>query len=75
MCASSLRNWSLLIREPAVLEQWANELEIQSVRPLEITWRGAAQRDPEGRPSRGVSGSADTVRDWNSAQMERFVIT
>jgi hypothetical protein len=63
MCASSLRNWSMLIREPTVLEHWVNELEVQSVRPLKIIWRDATQRDAEERPSRGASGPANKLHD------------
>jgi hypothetical protein len=63
MCASSLRNWSMLIREPTVLEHWVNELEVQSVRPLKIIWRDATQRDAEERPRRGASGPANKLYD------------
>jgi hypothetical protein len=49
MCAHSLRSWCLLLQEPGVLEQWADELEARSVKPLRVTWTGDQQRESVAR--------------------------
>jgi hypothetical protein len=60
MCASSLRNWSLLFQEPA--ETWESELEERSARPLAITWRSDLQGVSGASPSE-VSRSSDNLSD------------
>jgi hypothetical protein len=50
-CTGSIRSWSLLVQEAETLEQWAEELEERSVRPLRIAW--STQQEDSGPSSPG----------------------
>jgi hypothetical protein len=53
-CARLLRNWSLLNKPEAAatLEEWAQEMELRSVRPPRLTWKQMSRRSGDSLSDR-----------------------